>query len=234
MIGGLLVLALGAGAPQLPAADALVAKFLAGSGGVDRLRRLQTVRETGTITVTDPGRAPSIGPALLEEKRPNKSRVERTVYGTKIALAYDGHQAWTLGPMGKPQLATGEMAQGLADNQFDHFLLDYGRKGTKVLTEALVDLPTGPAYKLRVVLANGSVRHSYLDKTTCLEMRRDHRQSDGSTWVQWFSGHRLVDGLMRPTEYQMEYPTGRRIVTKVTPEVDAPIDESRFSFQDAR
>jgi hypothetical protein len=234
VIGGLLSLVLVAGAPSLPAADALVAEFLAASGGVDRLRRLQTVRETGTITVTDPGHAASIGPALLEEKRPNKSRVERTVYGTRIAVAYDGHRAWILGATGKPQLAAGDMAQGLANNEFDHFLLDFSAKGTKVTTEALVDLPTGPAYKVRAELANGSVRYSYLDKRTFLELRRDYRETDGSSSVQWFGGHRRVGGLMRPTEYQMEYPSGRRIVTKVTPEIDTPIDDARFAFQEVR
>ncbi len=234
MFAAALFLTLAAESPVLPSAETLVTKFLVACGGADRLRRMQTLRETGTITVTDPGHAPSVGPALLEEKRPNRSRVERTVYGKRMAVAYDGHQAWSLDATGKPQPLTGEVARGLAGNEFDHFLLDYVRKGTKVTAEGVAHLPSGPAYKLRVVLAGGAIRYSYLDKATHLELRRDYREVDGATSVQWFRGHRLVGGLMRPTGYETEYPNGRRIVTKIVPEIDPVIDDSRFAFRDAR
>jgi hypothetical protein len=219
---------------ESPSPQSLVANFLAACGGADRLRRVQTLRETGTITVTDPGHAPSVGPALLEEQRPNRSRVERTVYGKRIAVAYDGREAWTLDAAGKPQPLTGDTAQGLARNEFDHFLLDYDRRGIEVSTAGVADLPSGSAFKLRAVLRSGEIRYSYIDRVTHLELRRDYEETDGSTSVQRFRGHRLVSGLMLPTEYETEYPNGRRILTRITPEIDLPIDESRFSFRDAR
>ena len=207
-----------------------VAAFLRATGGAERLRAVSSIRESGTITVVDSGRS-STGPALLEEKRPNKSRVERTIFGSKTVWAYDGRTAWAIPPGEQPQMLSGEMARSLAANEFDHFLLDYAQRGIKVEAAGGITLPSGRAHKLKVTLRDGAVRYAYIDETSSLEVRRDYVEKDGATSVQWFRGHVRINGVMRPTEYVNEYSNGRKITIKITrPEVDPVIDDGRFRF----
>jgi hypothetical protein len=123
------------------------------------------------------------------------------------------------------------MAQTLATNEFDHFLLDYARRGIRLERAGVTTLPSGKVHKLKVTLADGSVRYTYIDDASLLEVRRDYVEADGSTSVQWFRGHTRVNGVMRPTEYAHEYPNGRRVTIRITrAEVDPVIDDGRFRF----
>ena len=229
-----LFIASGSAGPELTDVATIVARHLDACGGAVRLRAVSSVREVGTITLVD-ATASSTGAALLEEKRPNNSRAERTIHGVPMVWAYDGATAWTMRGSGTPEVLSGEMARNLAANEFDHFLLDYRSRGIDVALAGVAEIgsrPIGskPAYKLKVTLRDGAVRYSYIDKQSFLEVRRDYLEKDGTSSQQAFRGHKTIDGVTRPMVYETVYPgTSRRIlVTVERAEVNPQIDDARF------
>jgi hypothetical protein len=223
-------------APDAPVGVAdLVARHIQACGGGEKLRGLMSVREVGTIAVYDAGASVSTGASLTEEKRPNKSRAERTIHGVKMVWAFDGSTAWSQRGGAEPARLSGEAAKGLAANEFEHFLLDHDRRGIRIALEGTVSLESGPAYKLKVTLPTGTVRYCYLDKVSFLEVRRDYVEGDGTVSQQWFRGHRAFDGVTRPTVFEMQYPNGRRVVVTLDRvDLNPPIDDDRFRIRPSR
>ncbi len=233
-LAGTALLALAA--PDSPASvSALIARHIQACGGAEKLRGLMSVREVGTIVVHDPGAPVSAGAALTEERRPNKSRSERTIHGTRLVWGFDGSTAWSQRGGAEPARLSGEAAKDLATNEFEHFLLDYDRRGIQISLEGTVSLESGPAYKLRVALPGGAVRYSYLDRASFLEVRRDYVESDGTVSEQRFRGHRAFDAVTRPTVFEMRYPNGRRVVVTLDRvDINPQIDEDRFRMSPPR
>jgi len=225
----LVVIASSSAGSDLTDPAAIVERYLDACGGAPRLRAVSSVREVGTITMTD-GTASSTGPALLEERRPNKSRVERTINGVPIVWAYDGATAWMIRGGGRAEVLSGESAEKLAANEFDHFLLDYGSRGIQVAFAGVADIESGPAYKLKVTLRDRAVRYSYIDRRSFLEVRRDYHEKDGTRSQQTFRGHKAFNGVTRPMVFETVYPsTSRRIlVTLDRVELNPAIDDARF------
>jgi hypothetical protein len=215
------------GAPLTDVAT-IVARHLDAIGGAARLRAVSTVREVGTMTMIDA--TSSTGAALTEEKRPNMFRSERTIQGVPIVWGFDGVTAWTRRGAGEPEILVGERAKGIAANEFDHFLLDYSARNIVVVLAGVEEVESKPAYKLKVTLRDGAIRYSYIDAASFLEVRRDYPEKDGTMSRQMFRGHKVFDGVTRPTIFETTYPSsGRRAIVAVERiELNPPIDGSRF------
>jgi hypothetical protein len=221
--------------PRSEEARAIVSKHLEACGGAAQLRAVRSIRETGVMTLTgEPGSGS--GPFVLEEKRPNKSRVGRTVGGVTIVRAFDGVTGWVL-EAGKqqPRVVDDAERRRMAESDFDSDLLDYEARGIAVTLVGVATLETGVAYKLKVISKHGAVRYSYLDKTSFLEVRRDYVWPDGSMAQQFFRGHKTVDGLVRPMTYENgQDGNPRRLVVQVQKiEVNPEIPDARFRMSGA-
>src|SRR5436853_5570822 len=102
---GLVAVALAAGcasAAKLSAAD-IVAKNVAARGGLDAWRQVETMVWIGRI---ESAHAPSpVMQFRLEQKRPNKTRLEITALNEKSLRVFDGVQGWKLRPTrGRPEV----------------------------------------------------------------------------------------------------------------------------------
>ena len=171
------------------------------------------------------------GPFILEEARPNKSRLERTVAGLTRVRAFDGTTGWVLEAGEEiPRPIDADERRQMAENEFDSDLLDFEARGITIALAGMEKLGAGRAYKLKVTSRHGAVHFSYVDDSSFLEVRRDYVNPDGSTTKQVFGGRKTVDGVVRP----MTYETGqdgdprRLLVQAQKVEINPVIPDSRF------
>lgn len=212
-------------------AEQIVEKNVAARGGVKAWRAVQTMSMTGNMDAGKLRvRAPvEIGndnnvrkvkydarqvepeqkvvqlPFTMELKRPQKMRVELQFQGDTAIQTYDGTNGWKLRPfLGRKEVepfTPEEMKSAAQQQELDGFLINYKAKGTKVESEGVEQTDGHNAYKLKLTLKNGQVRHAWLDAQTFLDVKVDGmRRMDGKprTVMTYFDNYKSVNGLMIP------------------------------------
>jgi outer membrane lipoprotein-sorting protein len=177
-------------------ADEIVAKNIAAKGGLEKIHSVQSMKQTGKLTLQ--GMETTL---VLFGKRPNMVRQEMIVAGQTNINAFDGSTAWQLMPvmgMTSPVVVTGPMANSIKEqSDFDGPLIDYKTKGYKlelVGTEAMGDRKV---YHLKLTNAEQQVQHMYIDTETNLE-RKIVSDSPIGPLEQELSDFREVDGVKVP------------------------------------
>jgi len=182
-----------------------------------RFARAQTRAEVRTLLEAGRrGEAPAPKmiqlPFLLEQKRGRKQRIEIEFQGQKAVQVYDGQHGWKLRPfLGRHEaepFSSTEAALAAQEQELDGALIDYRAKGTRIAVDGIDAVRGHDAYKLRLTLANGAIRHVWVDASSFLEVKIDgSRRLDGKqVAVETFiRDYRAVDGLMIPfaTETQV-------------------------------
>ena len=115
----------------------------------------------------------------------------------------------------------------------DGLLLDSASRGTKVEYESVEAVEGHPAYKLKLTLKSGDVRHVWIDAQSFLDVKFEGtpRRMDGhmrSVWV-YQRDFRSVEGVKVP--FQLEtaidgYPPHKMVIEKVA--LNPRLDDSRF------
>lgn len=231
-LGVIALVALQAAAPaSSPTVDEIVAKNLAARGGVDKLRALQTVKLTGTITA----QGMSV-PMTTWAKRPDLMRQEMRFQDKKVVSAFDGTTAWVMDERrgGLPQELTGDaLALAQEDAGFDPIFLDWREKGHKVTLAGSATIDGKPAWDLEVVTKAGKVQHYLLDAQTSLERRTTmtlEREGLKATVAIDFSDYKEVDGITMPfASRQSLNGTTVRQVTIDSVTFNQPIDDRLFT-----
>ena len=78
--------------------DEIIAKNVQARGGAEKLKGVQSIKSTATLSM-GPGME---APGVLIQKRPALARLEFTIQGLTAIQAYDGKNAWQIMPfMGK-------------------------------------------------------------------------------------------------------------------------------------
>ncbi len=220
--------------------DELIAKNIQAKGGLDKMKAVQAMRMTGTMSITQP---PLDIPIVLEVKRPNAMRMDMTVQGMVGTTAYDGKTAWTLMPfMGSkdPQLVPPEEQKGLEEQaDFDGPLVDYKAKGNTIELVGKEPVEGADAYKLKVTFKNGDVQYLYLDADQYLEVRSEGKRTVRGSEMETetaFSDYKAVEGLMFPHSI-VTGPKGgtlkqKMIVQKI--EINPQIDDARFKMPEVK
>lgn len=213
--------------------DEVVARYIAARGGAERLRTLESLRLVGTLSA-GPGQA---GPFRLELKRPGKMRVETTVQGMTFTQATDGQAAWVIAPMvgpGGPVLLPPEEAAGLQDQaDMEGPLVNWAAKGNKVELLGRETRFGGEAFRLRVRLKSGDVRHVYIDRQSFKQVAEEGERPSprGLVLIETrLSDHRMVDGLLVP--FVLEISAGgdeRQRLSFETVEVNVALGDARFA-----
>ena len=144
-------------------ADEIVSKYVRAIGGIDKINALKTLQRSGKFT----GGGGFEARLSQENKRPNMVREDFLIQGMDGVTAYDGKTGWKIEPWeGKKDpepLGEDEMKEIIADSDFDGPLVNYAAKGNKVEYVGMEPTEGTDAYKLKVTLANGEVRHYYMD-----------------------------------------------------------------------
>jgi len=176
-------------------------------------------------------------PFVKEQARPRKQRIELTFQGQNAIQVYDGEQGWKLRPfLGRHEVENytpDELKLASNEQELDGILIDHKRKGNRVEAEGTEQVEGRDAYKLKVTLSNGEVRHVWLDKETYLEVKIDGtRKMDGKPrpMTTYLRDYKKVDGLQIPhlLETRVDGVVGseRIIVEKVA--LNSPIADERF------
>lgn len=235
ILAGLALAALVAVPASAQTLDEVIAKHLKARGGLDKIKAVQTIRMTGTMTV-GPGME---APFVLEQKRPTMMRMEFTLQGMTGVQAYDGKVGWQLMPFtGRkdPEPLPEEGMRQLEDqSDIDGPLVDYKAKGHTVELMGKEKVEGSDAYKLKVTLKNGDILYVFLDADQFLEVRNESKTTVRGTDVEGegTSGdYKEVGGLMFAfaSEQGQKGSPQKMKMTIAKIELNVPVDDARFKM----
>lgn len=215
--------------------DEIVARHFEAQGGVEKLKKVQSWRLTGKMSV-GPGME---APFTMEKKRPSFSRLEFTFSGMTGIQAFDGKGGWKVMPfMGKkdPEPMTDEevkMAEDQAD--FDGPLMDWKAKGSTLELVGKESVEGADAYKLKLTKKDGKVEYYYLDTETCLIVKEEAKRKMQGAEVEgesYLSDYKDVGGIMVPFSITngVKGSDRKQAMTFDKIEVDVPLDDTRFAM----
>jgi hypothetical protein len=220
--------------PATPTVDEIVAGNLTARGGEAKLRALRSIRESGTVTASD-GRVARV---VREIARPDLFRLQFTFQGTTSVFAYDGKASWQVAPLQgqfEPQAMPPELdaTSGADQRDLEGPLVDWRKKGHAIELVGREKIDGKEAWKLKVVLAGGTVRYDYVDVETHLLVRSDVQRRIRGHMVEMqnrFSDFREVAGLVFPHAISVQAkdrPQSLHVVVEKI-ELDPAIDEASF------
>jgi hypothetical protein len=186
---------LGHAAPQATVDD-IVLKNLNARGGLQRLRLITSIKQTGTLSMM--GNETSL---TVYSKRPNLLRQEMKVNGQMVINGFDGLTPWIINPLvgdTRPIIVSGPRADMIREqSEFDGPLVDYKSRGLTVNVEGIELAGEQGLVHLRLTSASQQVRHLYLDAATYLDAKLMTEQGQMKL-EQVFTDYRDVDGVQVP------------------------------------
>ena len=215
--------------------DEIIAKNVQARGGMDKIKAVQTIRSSGTMTM-GPGME---APGSMVLKRPDMARLEFTVQGLTAVQAYDGKNAWQIMPFtGKkdPEAMSADDKKDIEENaDIDGPLVDYKSKGNQVELLGKDKVEGTDAYKLKVTLKNGDVITMYLDADSFLEIKEETKRMVRGTEheVESVMGdYKDVNGLMFAFAIENGVKGGqeKEKLTLSKIEINVPVDNSIFKM----
>ena len=219
--------------PPGPTVDSIVADYVKARGGLDKIRAIQTLKQTGHA-FAEGGREALV---TRELQRPDKSRFEFTVQGVTAVFVANGKSGWKVSPLDGQMTPTPMSEEAVADAMeqadIEGPLVDWKAKGNKVELAGFEQVGGKNAYRLQITLKDGSVRYDYIDEVSYRHVRTDvDREVRGRTvhTSAIFSGHRMQSGVLFPTAVEMSAvgrPQKLRVVVDKI-EVNPKIPASRF------
>jgi hypothetical protein len=178
-------------------------------------------------------------PFVMEMQRPRKMRLEIEFSGQTAVQVFDGRNGWKLRPFlnrHEVEAYTAEEKQVASEQQdLDGPLIDYAAKGNQVELEGTEPVEGRDAYKLKLTLKEGQVRHLWIDTETFLDVKSEGppRRLDGKYHAveTYYRDYRPVDGLMIPylLETSVEGVKGSEKITIERVALNPKLEDSRFA-----
>jgi outer membrane lipoprotein-sorting protein len=220
-------------------ADEIVAKTIAAQGGADKIKAIQSMKMTGTMSL------PNVGdvPVTIQAKRPKKVRVDLEIQGTQNSQGYDGETGWLFLPiqgMKAAQPAPSDMMKDLDEQaDMDGPIVDYKAKGNTIELIGKEAVQGTDAYKLKVTTKAGDVRYVYVDAEHFLPLKSESKRTingaERSTSTM-LGDYKQVAGVMMPHSIESSIegvPVTQKVsIQKI--EVNVPIDDASFKMPVAK
>lgn len=218
--------------------DELIAKNIEARGGLEKLRAIQSLRETGRLEFGGGGFSAKMS-FLVLAKRPEMLRTEAIFQGLTAVNAYDGTVGWMIFPfrgrLDPEKLSADQVKQLKLSADIDGPLVDYKAKGNTVEYLGTEDVDGTDAHRLKVTLKTGDVRYIYLDPDYYLEIRYlDQRRIRGSLEEEEtdLGNYEQVNGVFFPFSIETggkgQPKTQKITIDKV--EVNVDLDDNLFHF----
>jgi hypothetical protein len=224
---------LGAATVGAETVDEVVAANAAARGGLAAWRAIGALTMAGRMDV---GRGMQV-PFRLDLKRPRKMRLEFTFAGHEVVQTYDGNAGWKLMPfLGRSEpvaMTEDELKVAAGQVDLDGILIDYQAKGIRLEAVGREVVDGRDTVKLKATLANGEVRHVYVDAESHLEVKvvgtRSVRGEDRAL-TTWFRDYKPVAGLVLPyvVESIVEGAKASQRMVIESVQIDPRLDEARF------
>lgn len=210
--------------------DEIVAKNLAAKGGIEKLKSIQSIRSTGTMSAQ--GQTVTV---LLVSKRPNLTRQEIVMAGQTMLMVFDGTKARMINPMVSttPVDVQPEQLEMIKDqSDIDGPLVDYKTKGYQIDFVG-AESPDGKlVLHLRVQRKALPVQDLYLDSVTFLEAKVSTTVPGSGVIETQFGDYRAVEGMTMPFSIKT-VAAGMTLnemkLTKI--ELNVPIDDAIFTIK---
>lgn len=229
------VLAFGCLAVPGQTVDELIGKYLKTIGGIEKLSAIKTIRMKGKFA----GGGGFEADLVSEAKRPGMLRQDFMLQGFTAISAYDGKQGWKINPFGGKKdaetLGEDELKSIIEESDIDGPLIDFAKKGYKVVYVGKEDYEGSDVYKLRVTMANGTIRHYFLDTDYYVPIKVETKQFIRGAEVESesvFGDYKEVGGIYFPHSVESGPKGGsqRSTITYTTIEINPVIDDSRFTM----
>ena len=184
--------------------DEVIAKYIQGRGGMDKIKACQSMKATGKMVM---GGGAMEAPFVQFKRRPTDSRTEFTIQGLTGVQAFDGKSTTACGVMpfmGKkePEASPPEETKLMAEEaDFDGPLVGWKEKGHQVELMGKEQVEGADAWKLKLTRKNGNVDYIYLDVETGLEVKNESKRIVRGTEVECealFSDYKEVAGMQFP------------------------------------
>jgi hypothetical protein len=214
--------------------DELLSKYLAATGGAEKLKAIQTLRRSGKYI----GGGGFEAPIVSLSKRPGFTRFEFTTQGLTGVSAFDGKDGWKIEPWGGKKDAesmSDEELKGMKeDADFDGPLVDPAGKGIVIEFLGREPVEGSDAYKLKVVLPSKDYFFYYLDAECYLPIKEEaHRFVRGEERVTEYtvSDYKKVGGIYYPFYFEANAKgsadKSKTVYTTIEPNV--PLSDSLFT-----
>jgi len=224
--------------PEQKAARAvseLIKRNLNARGGASAWEAVSSLKLSGRMDV---GQGMNL-PYVLEQKRPDKMRLEFVFDGETAVQAFDGKTGWKLLPfLGRrnPEPMTEAELRETADSADLYGLLfDYDDRGHVVELMGHEPVKGRDTLKLKVTLPGGAVRWVYLDAETALEVKVEAlRKLAGrerlveTFYHDWQAAESLL--IVGRQETQTEGNKEWHFLTVESVQVNPPLDDARFAM----
>src|SRR5947209_6940206 len=214
-------------------AEEIVAKYIKTIGGMERIQAVKTLRRTGKFV----GGGGFEADLLQENKRPAMVREEFVLQGMAGINAYDGKNGWKIDPFGGKKdpepLGEDELKSIVEDADFDGPLVNHQQKGVKLEYEGTEPVEGTDAYKLKLTMPDGEIRHYFMDSDydvpIKVEIQRVVRGAQRE--FEYILGdYKSVNGWYLPfsVETGRKGSQNRSKVTYSKIEANAPMASARF------
>lgn len=213
--------------------DELVAKNIAARGGTEAWKHVTALKTTGYMDIG----APSLVPYELEQKRPDKMRLEYVFNEQTVVQTFNGKEGWKLRPyLNKmtPDPMTEQEVLAMKDtSDLYGLLIDYKARGHSIELLGREKVEGKDAYKLKVTLPKGTVRWVYLDAETGIEVKMEatrivakKEQRIETFYREW----KDAGGLIFPSRQETRTAGEKELhpLTVQAVEVNPQIDDARF------
>ena len=209
---------------QLPALDAVLAKYVAAIGGQDAQRRITSRVSKGRVDV--PG--VSFGGKLeVYAKAPNKSLTVMDVEPAGLVKqGFDGRTAWS----NSAETANGIERAALVDGDF-YREIKLKTQYTRLRLLGKVKEGFRQVYLVEAVPRTGTAENLYFDVESGLLVRRDvpRRTSKGVVRAEvYFSDWRDVDGVKVPFKITQAIENTKFVITFEDVKQNVPVDDAIF------
>ncbi|MDP9088240.1 MAG: hypothetical protein M3O26_05835 [Pseudomonadota bacterium] len=226
-------------------ADELADKNVEARGGIDKLRAIQSLRLSGTLSLNS---GPNGGALKLDYvmrvDKPHSVRYEAQLQGLTQVQAFDGAQAWQINPFqGRkdPENLSADDAKGMGEDVADVVgaLVDYKEKGYRLDYLGTEDVDGTEAHKVRLTRPNGDLLYVYLDPDYFLEIRTISTRIEHGVpneTVTDFGDYEKVNGVYLPLAMETgpKGSTDRQKIQFDKAEINVAKDDTLFQFPTPR
>ncbi len=216
-------------------AEQIVSNYVKTIGGMEKIQAVKSMRQTGKFS----GGGGFEAIIVSENKRPNLIRQEFSLQGMTAISAYDGKGGWKINPFsGKKDAETlgeEEMKQIIEDSDFDGPLVNYAQKGNKIEYVGKDEIEGSDVYKLKVTLANGTVKYYFMDTDYFVPIKIETKQTTRGTEYEFetvLGDYKEVGGIYYPysIESGVKGSPNKSSVTIEKIEVNTTFDDKRFAM----
>lgn len=231
-IFGLLLFSLSAMAQT---AEQIVNSYIKTVGGMEKIQAVKAMRQTGKFN----GGGGFEALIVNENKRPNFVRQEFFLQGLTAVSAYDGKNGWKINPFGGKKDAESmgeeELKQIVEDSDFDGPLVNYARKGNKIELVGKEEYEGSDVYKLKVTLANGTVKYYFMDTDYFVPIKIETKQINRGTEFEFetvLGDYKQIGGVYYPfsIESGVKGSPNKSTITVEKIEINPAFDDSRFAL----